>query len=686
MTQHKPNIYDSFGIDLDTLNDEQLRKYLTDEELADYLLNKSVVINEVFKKNYNPNPDVTNALTGFLNLDSYFRENEFTPFLVGEVLWEFTKDSFINKPIPFTDFCRDPYFLGETLTKGHFPLWEGLGELLYPHPLFSPYYECILETPIGSAKSTFAMSVLLYEIYKTQEIRQPQLFYELLAPTVISLTVMAPDLNLAGDVNWNILEGFIANSDYFRSIVSLPKGKKAPGELEFPKNITLRFASKPIHLVGRAIIGGAGDEVNVSRYIQSMYRDILNRMESRFPIANFGGIYPGKLLLLSSPKDDGSFTAERLHEDKPFSIAIQNIPIWHIRVDTKYSGDTFEMFIGNKSKEPFIIKSEKQKTPDIIHEIMSIPIELYDRFEQDPTEGLREFAGVRTAGKGLLFRSSEALDSISTAPNICDEEIITLDFDDPLNKIINHFPDLSYFTDPIHPESYRFLHIDVGINNDMLGFACAHGIEKEISYFDKQTGEQLTQIIREPHLDFAFALKKPANEEICVPKLIDFILYLKEEFHYPIHFVTTDNYEGRVLRQYLRLHQILTDHLSLEDYIVWKLVRSIMLFKRCKIPYLPFFIKQCIHLEDTGKKYDHPKFFKDNTKGSHDLAQAVFGAIYNVLTAKLIMNETSFMKELGILSKSKQMESSFLDNISKQKKGNLLGNFTSLNKFWGMYS
>lgn len=654
-------------------------EYEADEE------NQNIKLNTVFDDSPIIGSIPDSIIQEVISLEDYFQQNNFTPFLIGEVLWELMKEHYVNKPVSFTDFCRHPYFLGETLTKGHYKIWEDMGSKLYPHPLFSPYYECVLETPIGSAKSTFAMSLLLYEIYRLQQIRSPQLYYQLLAPTVISLAVMAPDFNVASDVNWRILEGFIANSEYFRTIVTLPRGKSAPDELIFPKNITIRFASKPIHLVGRAIIGGAGDEVNVSRYIQQMYRDIVNRMESRFPSSKFGGIFPGKLALLSSPMEEGSFTSERIHEDKPFTCIVQNIPIWDIKTDLPLSGETFDVFVGNNLKAAFVLTKEEEKTPDIIPYIMPVPIEYKARFD-DVIVGLREFAGVRTAGRDLLFRSEEPLLTISTMPNPCESDILVLNFDDKEDRIINYF-DLDYFKNPINPHSLRFMHIDVGINNDKFGISCCHAIEKEVVYYDDATSSDKVKIIRQGFIDFAFALKKPADEEVCVPKVIDFLIYLHNVLKFPIYFVSTDNYEGRVLRQYLRLEaQILTGHLSLENYIVWLLVRSIITNRNVYMPKIPLFIKEATHVVDTGKKFDHPKFFRDNTPASHDLAQAIFGSIYNVMTAERVITELSLLKELDILHKEKSLENSLynLMRLGKNNQGNKLGSNSILNKMGGL--
>lgn len=535
-----------------------------------------------------------------------------------------------------------------------------------------------------SHNTTFAMSLLLYEIYKLGKLIDPVDFYNLLKNTIISLVVMAPDFNLAGDVNWNSLEGFIANSEYFRSIVSLPKGNKAPDELLFPKNITLKFATKPIHLVGRAVIGGVGDEVNVSRYIQRMYRDILNRMQSRFPISKFGGMFPGKLALLSSPKDDGSFTAERIYNKQKYTVVIQNIPIWFIRDDLELSGETFEVFVGNKIKEPFVVKTEVEKTPDIITDIIDVPIEFFERFDLDITEGLREFAGYRTAGKGKLFRSEEPINKVFTIPNIFKQEILALDFYDLEDRIINYIEDLTNISDPVHPESFRFIHIDVGISNDKLGFACGHAVEKTITYQDKK-GVKSQKVIKFPIIDFTFAMKKPSTEEVSIPKLIDFILLLKNDYKYPIKRVSTDNYEGKVLRQFLRPHGIDTAQISLENYETWDIVKAAIILRECLMVDHSLVRKEIVEVEDTGSKYDHPAFFKDNTPGSHDITQANVSVLYQLLVAeyKDLYMPNNFVKQLGISQKGESVRLHKIKNRLKAK--DVLSMFNSTDSYWSMF-
>ena len=247
-------------------------------------------------------------------VQKYIEQLQLTPYQIGEVIWELHKDHYVEKPVDIITFSTDPEFLGGTLENGHFPIWHETCLKLYPHPLFSPYYEIILETPIGSGKTQFATCLILYELYKMSLLYDPQRFYNLLQNTTIAFVVMSQDLGTAGDVNWSAIEGYISESPYLKSIVSLPKGKDAPNELKFPNRIIIKFASKPSHLTGRAIFGGVCDEANVNRYIQQIYNDVVKRMNSRFPIMKNGGILPGKLILSSSPKEEGSFIGERIKE------------------------------------------------------------------------------------------------------------------------------------------------------------------------------------------------------------------------------------------------------------------------------------------------------------------------------------------------------------------------------------
>lgn len=583
-----------------------------------------------------------------IELQSYL--DDLSPNEMGEVIWNLHKDFYYDKPVDYFTFSYDKHFLGGTFEKGHYPLWKNISEQLYPHALFSPYYEIIAETPIGSGKSQWAGSIILYELYKMSLLRDPQRFYNLLQNTLISFTVMSQDLSTVGDVNWSLLEGFITESPYFRNIVALPKGKEAPDELKFPNKVTLKFASKPSHLTGRAIFGGMCDEANVNRYIMAIYNDIIKRMNSRFPLSKNGGIFPGKLLLLSSPKEEGSFMAKRIENKNKFTISITNIPIWEIRDpvnDLNLSGEYFKIFTGTKSKEPFIIKNESQITPEIAGGIADVPIEYQIFYEEDIIESLREFSGIRTAGKGKLFRSFDPIRANFVMPNICSQEIITLDFFNKEDNIINYFQDLDYFKDPWHPHSFRFIHIDVGINNDKLGIACTHAVEKEEYVLDKLKQQETLKTVRNYFIDFCFALKKPINEEVSIPKLIDFIIYLKHELQYPIKLVTTDGFEGKTLKQFLRIHFIDTGLLSLDrNHDVWKFTRAAIILNQVKGPEHSLFFREVMDVEDNGKTFDHPQIGADGRKGSHDLTQAIFGSVFTAGNAETIQMDNAFMSEL----------------------------------------
>lgn len=658
-----------------------MSEFLSEEEILKLLEEKEDKILEEESSIILPKPTKIIGDVTLEEFNKYIEKNNFTPKEIGQVIWSLEKPFYKDKLVTIQQFCKDKAFLGETIEK-NWPIWEAMNEKLYPHPLFSPYFEVIAETPIGSGKSTWAAEVLLYEVYKMAMLENPQKYYGLLRGTKIVFAVLSQDLGTVSDVNWSAIEGMISNSTFLSEIADLPKGKNPTPELRFPNGMSIKFASKPSHLTGRAIFGGICDEANVSRYIRAIYADILKRMNSRFPLSKHGGIIPGKLFLLSSPKEDGSFLGERINKKRPFTLVINNIPIWKVKdpiIDLKLCGKTFPMFIGNKLKEPMVITKKEVVTEDMVDFIMDIPIEFYSDFYLDPIESLREVAGIRTMGKEKLFRSEEPIRScfFSADNNICKQEVIELDFYNTDDKLINYF-DLNYFKDLLHPNSLRFMHIDVGINNDELGIGCVHAIEKESNYFTNHKDIDSMKTDRKYFVDFVFGLKKPKNEEICVPKLIDFILTLHNDFHFPLAKVTTDNYEGRVLRQFLRMHKIKTDYLSIDrDYAVWKFGKAQILLHNILGPFLVSIIKQCLGLENNGKTYDHPILFDDGTKGKHDIIQGLFGAIFNCGTADLFISSAAIAEGLHILSTEESFKQDLKNKWAASNKNSIVSRFTN---------
>jgi len=580
-------------------------------------------------------------------LVSYVLEKaeELSPADLGELIWQAEKSYYEEKPVDIDTFITDPYFLGKSFDGGKklYPFWWDRLKDLYPSPFFSPYYEIIAEVPIGSGKSYFGDTSLLYEIYRMEHLYNPQLYYGLLQPTKIQFVVLSQDLSTASDVNWEIFEGFLSESPFFLELITLPDTKSLPGNtLMFPKKIALTLGSKRSHMTGRAVFGGVADEANVSKDIQGKYNDILRRMASRFPPGKFGGILPGKLFLMSSPIESGSFLAERIEKSQhlPSTYIITNKAIWDILPESKLelSGETFQIFVGNDLKEPFIIeKPESEITPDIVDDVKDIPVEYKADFEKDLVDSLREILGHRIGGITKYIRGLSLVKPCFHLPNPFTKPIIGLDFNDPSDTIMNYM-DMEYFSKINYPECLRFIHIDTATDSDKVGVSGIYAQEYEDYYYHRDT-TLLDRTYRKYFVDWMLAIEKFGDEEICIPKIIDFILFLYD-MGYPIGEVSTDKYEGKVLKQFLRLVGIKTAYISVDrDRVAHNSFKLLLVNKHILGVEHPLFFKEIKDLERVGNKYDHP------SNGSKDVLDSVVGGVKLCMDAKTIINPSICYKE-----------------------------------------
>jgi hypothetical protein len=569
---------------------------------------------------------------------------------LGEVIWQSEKHHYDQKPVGIMEFVHDTYYLGTTIDqlglKSLYPKWNEVLNDLYPSPFFSPYYEVILEVPIGSGKSSVSAVALLYEIYRLQCLKHPQLYFDLLPHTPIQFVVLSLSIKASQDTNWKVLEGFLLDSPYFQEVAEVPT-KPQPGqvfEVDFKKNMFLTFASKREHVIGRATFGGILDEANASRGIQDKYNDISKRQDSRFPPSKYGaGLKPGKMFLLSSPKEDNSFLAERVNQGEKMDIPpyiIMNTPIWEIKPQKilNLCGEWFMMFTGNDFKEPLVITDPATEIDNtMVDDILEVPIEYRQDFILDPVEALREIAGIRTSAKAKLFRTKALLLPCFTLKNPFEPDILQLDFQNEADDIMSYC-DQDYFRDPLFPECYRFIHIDVGTNSDRLGCASVFAREKEVKFLHKEMDVQY-KYDRFFYVDFMLSIATNGDEEICIPKLINFLLWLKD-IGYPIKVVSTDNYEGKVLRQYMRLHQIETAYISTDrDKEAMKLLKLLTINRQVLGVKHPLFFKEATDVEDVGKKYDH------TMKGSKDLLDGVCGGLKLCAEAPYIQSARVYMEQ-----------------------------------------
>ena len=160
-------------------------------------------------------------------------------------------------PVDIHTFLHDPKYLGKGLTDEEgrftlFPYWENFLKEIYPDPLKPAIYNTVgLTGGIGLGKSTEAVIIGLYELYRMLCLRDPYIYYGLQPIDLITFAVMNITLDAAKSVAWDKMQNLIQSSSWFMDRGTLTKSDVP--EWKPPKGIELIAGSQTRHIIGRAV-------------------------------------------------------------------------------------------------------------------------------------------------------------------------------------------------------------------------------------------------------------------------------------------------------------------------------------------------------------------------------------------------------------------------------------------------
>lgn len=509
-------------------------------------------------------------------------------------------------PPTVQEFIDDDMYLGETLSKTLYPTWRNALYEIYPNPFYSPYQEVVLSGAIGLGKSSVSIAGSLYDLCKILHLKNPQEHFKLISSTQIMVGLLNATMGLAGSVLMDQINDWMINSPFFKSKMN-KKGSKAP--TLFPKNVGIVSGSRPSHILGKAIFTAIISELNFMNKVKGQakdnYSNIVRRMQSRFLSA--GGNLPGHVWLDSSVAEQDSFLDEHIKNTlHTGNIRVYSYSVWEVKKHMGlYSGETFPVFIGSESRDPFIMTNSQQSNGLDDSLFIDVPVEFRKQFEGDIYNGLRDIAGVSTISSAVFIPSKAKIHGCMHRPNPCDQEVIVTDFYDRSDRLIDHLD-----IDPLIDESrhQRYIHIDLGISGDATGFAASRfdGFI-EIKRSDIRTGED--SVIRVPKFctEIAIGIKAKPGQQVPIYKIKELIIDMRSR-GYPIKVVSTDGYQSTNLRQDLSLEgfecQLVSCDRNKSPYHKYK---EVILEDRWSSPVHGLLKKELETLVENSKKIDHPE-------------------------------------------------------------------------------
>lgn len=528
-------------------------------------------------------------------------------------------------PITLKEFVEDEYYLGskDILFPKVMNCLEELNE--------GNYDEAVLTGAIGTGKTTIGLFTTAYQLYLLSILKEPHRVFDLDPSSEIVFIFQSINEKLAKSVDYDRFKAMIEKSPYFTE--NFPFDKDILSELRFPRRIIVKPVSgAETGAIGQNVFGGIIDELNFMAVVENskvsmdggtydqakaLYNSISRRRKSRFMKA---GRLPGILCLVSSKRYPGQFTDQKEEEARrelslygKTSIYIYDKRTWEIKPEGSFSGQWFNLFIGDAYKKPRIMKEGETVSVAEEHLVMKIPEEYRMEFETDIMNALRDIAGVSTLATHPFIPNTEKISLCFTGvQNILTKVKSTLTESDKISarsvKVEKKYP--------------RFAHLDLALTGDSVGFVIGH-----VPKFDTLLRGGDVEILPHIVIDCVLEVPAPPGGEILYHRLREVIYSLRDKIGLPIRWVTLDSYQSVDMQQILRQKGFVTGTQSMDVTTVpYDILKSAIYDGRLEVPECEKLQKELASLEKDVKKnkIDHPPH------SSKDIADALAGVVYGL--------------------------------------------------------
>lgn len=165
-------------------------------------------------------------------------------------------------PVDFNTFITDDKYLGKSTRNGQFlyPFWRKEDQKIFQAYQTENISEVALSGSIGVGKSTNGVLLMLYHMYCTMCMKDPQSFFSLAPGSQIAYAFINNTLSSSYGVAYQAFQAFIQESPWF-----LKHGKLVGRDhVEYlpEKGFTFIIGSRPQHSLGKHVICALMDEVS----------------------------------------------------------------------------------------------------------------------------------------------------------------------------------------------------------------------------------------------------------------------------------------------------------------------------------------------------------------------------------------------------------------------------------------
>lgn len=518
-----------------------------------------------------------------------------------------------------------------------------LWEKVKPHFLelnSGEYTEALMTGGIGAAKTTLALYTQAYQLYLLSCYKNPHELYDLDPASEIEIIFQNITATAAKEVDYERFREMCQRAPYFRDI--FPFDKEIESVMKFPRRIVVRHVSGATSgIIGRNCIGGALDEVTQmaivekskkvkglgGKYDQALanYSVMSRRRMSRFVRA--GGKMPGVLCMMGSRLYPGDFAdrkekeiQEEIRDKGKSACYLYDKCVWDVCPPGRFSGETFKLFTGDENSQPRKLLA-KEKVPKSQRRLVKkIPVEFEVEFDKDIMDATREIAGCSTQALRPFVLNVELA-------NKCFGRISSIFRDEEVDfKYRKLFINVNHVK---HLHIPRFVHMDLGLVSDALGFAIGH-----VRGFKRvRRVEGFHELLPVIAIDGLLRIVPAPGAEIAFHKARDILYTLRDKLGMNVKWVTLDSWQSVDTRQILRRRGFTTGEISVDRTMgPYSMVKSALYDGRIWAPEHAVCQQEMRGLEKNIEKgkVDH------RPNGSKDVMDALASVVFGLTTRREI--------------------------------------------------
>lgn len=535
-------------------------------------------------------------------------------------------------PVDCRTFLEDEYFLG-----GVMRLWPAIKEEVI-EASSGKYVEAVFTGSIGTGKTTAALAVLIYSLYRVLLLRDPHAEFDMDPSSEISFVLQSVTGGTAYSVDYMRLRRTLEASPWFQTMAPHDRERKA--SIRFLNSVVVvePLPGTETAAIGENVMGGLIDEVNHMKVIQNSsrtrdgaawdqmlenYRAIARRRESRFMR---GGKLLGMLCLVGSANYAGQFTdrkkAERdrqLRETGETNIYIYDKRQWEVQPEGRFSKERFNVFLGDGTRKPRILDDGEKPAPGDLPYIMPVPLDLKDQFKSDLAGAVKDIAGIALHGFSKFISNYQAIhDAFGPRHNLFIGG--KTNFDNIPCRIAK-----GAIVNPTHP---RYIHVDLSLAVDYAALSMGH-----VSRFVKvDRGGGMVDTMPEFILDGLLSIEPVPGSQIPIHK-IKKIVFVLRDMGYDIQWVSLDGFQSADFIQTMRGAGIRSGVLSLDKTPdAYMTTKQALLDGRVIGPENDLIKTELEELVwvSQNTKVDHPP------EGSKDLSDTVAGVVHGLTMKRTI--------------------------------------------------